>query len=220
MRVSLSITGVHKGAKKLTLADAQTVKNLNLVPQTLDYEALRTEFPHLSNLPITSYSQRRPKILIGLNNWNIAVPLKVREGGPREPIAAKSRLGWSVFRGMSAYQGYNCNFHILDQSENNNETLEDLVKHYFSIESLRVMPPDTFSVTRDAKRAQEIMQRTLNRVEGRFEIGLLWKHDTLRLPNSEPMARQRFWSMERRLSFDPNLKKNLDNQITEYLKKN
>ncbi|XP_070851443.1 uncharacterized protein [Drosophila suzukii] len=59
-------------------------------------EELAMKFPYLKGLPITSYANVRPTIIVGADNWNLAVPLRIREGAWRQPIASKTRLGWTL----------------------------------------------------------------------------------------------------------------------------
>lgn len=49
-----------------------------------------------------SYDNAEPKILIGLNHAKLLINSKVRVGQDNEPIAAKCKLGWTVF-GSRAY---------------------------------------------------------------------------------------------------------------------
>uniref|UniRef100_A0A182ND75 Uncharacterized protein n=1 Tax=Anopheles dirus TaxID=7168 RepID=A0A182ND75_9DIPT len=54
-------------------------------------------------LPIADYKKIVPKMLIGMDNLNLIVPLKVREGALKEPIAVKCKLGWGIYgRSQSA----------------------------------------------------------------------------------------------------------------------
>uniref|UniRef100_A0A336LWI0 CSON002273 protein n=1 Tax=Culicoides sonorensis TaxID=179676 RepID=A0A336LWI0_CULSO len=95
MTVNCKISGDFKNATHLNLNNVQTVERLGLPSQNLDYDALKQDFPYLHGLPIMSYSNATPEILIGINNWRCGVPLKVKEGGISQPIATKCRLGWT-----------------------------------------------------------------------------------------------------------------------------
>uniref|UniRef100_A0A182PWL6 Integrase catalytic domain-containing protein n=1 Tax=Anopheles epiroticus TaxID=199890 RepID=A0A182PWL6_9DIPT len=54
-------------------------------------------FDHLKGLPLSTYNREKPKLILGIDNLKLIVPLKVREGNEQEPIAAKTRLGWTVY---------------------------------------------------------------------------------------------------------------------------
>ena len=67
----------------------RTVKKLLLPKQTLDYENLNRKVEYLNRLPVERYNAATPKILFGLNNINITVTNKIKEGAENEPVAIK-----------------------------------------------------------------------------------------------------------------------------------
>lgn len=95
-RIQLDVSG-EGSEHRHKLCEIRTVSCLVLPTQTLNYNELCNRYPHLRGLPLKGYEMIQPKLLIGLDNLRLAVPLKVREGGPRDPIAAKCRLGWSIY---------------------------------------------------------------------------------------------------------------------------
>ncbi|XP_068141514.1 uncharacterized protein [Drosophila tropicalis] len=78
-RVTLTVANPHNG-NQFYLEEVHSVDTLDLPVQSIDIRALAKEFPHLAGLPKASYTNARPGILIGTNNWNLAVPLKIKEG--------------------------------------------------------------------------------------------------------------------------------------------
>ena len=46
-------------------------------------------------------------------------------------------------------------------------------------------------MTKDEKRAFNILQNTISFKEGKYETGLLWKDDKVNLPNNRQLAVQR-----------------------------
>ncbi|XP_061398486.1 lachesin-like, partial [Musca vetustissima] len=64
-----------------------TVNSLNLPSQSLDYKVMAQNYRHLQNLPVKSYSNAVPMLLIGLNHFDLGIHNKVREGSPYEPVA-------------------------------------------------------------------------------------------------------------------------------------
>ncbi|XP_038113588.1 uncharacterized protein LOC119767877 [Culex quinquefasciatus] len=95
-RITLEISDGEKGAR-YALNDVRTVRKLDLPQQSLRYSELAKTFPHLQGLPVKDYNNAMPRILIGNDNVHVTTMLKVQEGQPGEPIAAKSRLGWTVY---------------------------------------------------------------------------------------------------------------------------
>lgn len=64
-----------------------------------------------------------------------------------------------------------------------------------------------------------IMESTTKRIGRRFETGLIWKYDDIKLPESYPVAKRRLYCLEKKMSLDQKLKENLNQQIQNYLVK-
>lgn len=83
--------------ERLPLQAAQTVGKLLLPKQSLNAGTLAAEYSHLRDLPLTSYSDQHPGLLIGLNNLHTIAPIEAKVRKIGEPIAVRSKLGWSVY---------------------------------------------------------------------------------------------------------------------------
>lgn len=157
-----------------------------------------------------------PKLLIGLDNLKLTVPLKIREGRWEEPIAAKSRIGWSIYGCTTEPQStVVCGFHVGGWTDPEQE-LNQLVRDYITLDNIGVKHPATPLESEEDKRARMLLESTTRRVDGGFETGLLWKWDNLRFPNSYGMAFKRMCALERRLNKDPALYDRVRQQIRDY----
>ncbi|XP_065074488.1 uncharacterized protein LOC135698436 [Ochlerotatus camptorhynchus] len=197
--------------EKLFLKSVQTVEQLLLPKQSLDGTAMSSVYHFLRDLPISSYSSQRPGILIGLNNLHVIAPMQAKIGEQGEPIAVRSKLGWSVY-GPTGGQPHRQNF-VGYHHEITNENLHNLLKEQYALEESVV------AVSQESKeeiRAREILERTTVRVGDRFETGMLWKTDNPKFPNSFPMAVRRLKQLEQRLEKTPELYENVRKQIEEY----
>ncbi|XP_062714172.1 uncharacterized protein LOC134290955 [Aedes albopictus] len=216
-RVQLEISG--NGRKRYNLSDVHTVSSLDLPRQTMDFEQLQTKFPHLKGLPITSYEAAVPGILIGLDNTQLKTTLKLRESSSDEPVAAKTRLGWTLFgkTGKSEASSSHRVLHICQQSTDTD--LHELVKSFFAIEGTGA-EANTVVESKMERRAREIMEATTVRTNsGKFETGLLWRFDKIAFPDSRPMAERRLRCLETRLSKKPALYENVRKQMVDYVNK-
>jgi len=92
---TLRVTNTQNGAK-FKLRDVRSVRSLNLLMQSANMEELAMKFPYLKGLPIATYTNGRPTIIVGADNWNLAVTLRIREEAWCQPIASKTRLGWTL----------------------------------------------------------------------------------------------------------------------------
>ncbi|XP_062533250.1 uncharacterized protein LOC134202211 [Armigeres subalbatus] len=180
-------------------------------------DAAVKQHKHLTGIPVSSYKNAVPKILIGIDNLRLALPLKVREGEDgTAPVAVKTRLGWCVYGPHESSKQDSYSFHICECSCD--ETLHEAVKDFFAIEGAGVCPT-VIPMKQEDERALTIMEATTYRVGNRFETGLIWKEDHVEFPNSYYMAVRRLECLERRMDRDTVLKENLHRQIREYAAK-
>ncbi|XP_062713659.1 uncharacterized protein LOC109432815 [Aedes albopictus] len=212
-RVSIEIAG-QDGGNRFRLNNVRTVQKLNLPSQTLQYEDLRSMYPHLRGLPVQSYSRANPGIIIGMEHARLLATLKIREGKANDPVAAKTRLGWCIFGKQC---GENQSVELLNHhSEMKNRELHEQMKTFFGIEEASITVKPEAEVD---KRAKQIMVDTTRRVGKAFETGLIWKYDNISFPDSYNMAEKRLVQLEKRLSRNPALKEKVHEQIVEYEKK-
>ena len=98
-----------------------------LPEQSLDAQDMAQRYEHLRNVPVMSYKECRPRILIGLNNLHAIAPVDARLGGPGEPIAVNSPLGWTIYgpsRGTESYDVHVVGHHDEVQRLDNAYTLK------------------------------------------------------------------------------------------------
>ncbi|XP_058827701.1 uncharacterized protein LOC131687632 [Topomyia yanbarensis] len=223
-KVGLEVSSVNNSTAKYTLSGVQTIESLQLRSQTLLAANLQEKYEHLSNLPIESYYNVSPRILIGLDHANLAHALKSREGKLHEPIAVKTRLGWVVYGSCSEDRqpDYFVNYHSLNKCqcrEGLDEDLHRTMKEYFSLDSLGIIRTEKPLLSNDEQRASNMLDTLTRQKDGRFESGLLWKYDNIRLPDSKEMALRRWECLDRRMQRDPILTNTLNSKITDYVEK-
>ncbi|XP_062712096.1 uncharacterized protein LOC134289727 [Aedes albopictus] len=216
-RLTLEIAG-NNGAGRHTLKDVRTVSKLELPRQSLCYADLSASYPYLEGLPIEDYMNVLPRILIGNDNAHVTSTLKIRDGRPGEPIAAKSRLGWTVY-GSSQDRTAETkhSFHICE-CQDDDQSVHELVEQFFSVESLGIMHVPRVE-SEEEQRANRILKETTKRIGQRFQTGLLWKYDYFEFPDSYPMAVRRLQCLERKMQSDPVIGDSVKRQISEYQQK-
>lgn len=223
-QVNLQISGVSKEATKFELQAINTLSSLQIRPQTLMLEELQKRYPHLVGLPLESYRDVSPRLLIGLNYANLGHGNKSREGKLNEPIAVKTRLGWMVYgncTGREESAGY-MNYHSVQVCECNREyddSLQRAMKSYFALDSMGIAKPNKLILSQEDQRAQMLLESFTRPTNRRYESGLLWKYDQVRLPNSEAMARRRWICLENRMNKNPTMAEALKQKIQEHISK-
>ncbi|XP_038106615.1 uncharacterized protein LOC119766248 [Culex quinquefasciatus] len=191
----------------------RTVTELKLPTPSFKISSLTKQFKHLGDFEVDD-NLGKPRLLLGLDNLHLFAPQESRIGQPNEPIAVKSKLGWSVYGPSSDNK---CGGGVVGThfTENiSNQELHDLIKEYFAVEEAGVTAGVLESD--DDRRARVILENTTVKVGGRYETGLLWRSDDYDFPNSYPMAVRRLEQLEKKLSKNPELAENVRRQITEY----
>ncbi|XP_065095799.1 uncharacterized protein LOC135717600 [Ochlerotatus camptorhynchus] len=224
MRVSLNISGTYNGCPQNNLTDVYTVKELKLPSQSLSVRKLSEEYPHLEGLPIESYCNVQPKILIGMNNVRVVHSLDSREGKPNEPVAVKTRLGWTIYGTCSSENGPASNtalysYHTCFHSHESDDFLHETVKSYFMLDSLGIRAPQNQLLSKEDERALVKLRDSTTFQNGRYQVGLLWKYDDVRLPNNRSMALRRHYCLVKRMEREPQLAETLRAKMADYVSK-
>lgn len=216
--VSLKISGYYDSAPHFKLTNVRTVKQLHLPTQSITSSWIE-QYSHLKNVPIATYDDVKP---IGLQYSKLIVSLETIEGGENEPIVCRTRLGW-VVQGptyesdkSSAKKQFSMNACICQSNDNE---LHQLVKNYFAMEQIGTTIPETILESKEDQRAKHILQSTTIKKGDRYETGLLWKHDDVKLPVNYNMALKRLICLEAKMEKNPEIKTNLFNKIKKFTEK-
>lgn len=79
--------------KAITIKSVTATSSLSLPEQKQDPEEFKQRFPHLRDVPLPSYSQQVPQILLGLTHANLMMQLSSVCGQDGDPVAALTPLG-------------------------------------------------------------------------------------------------------------------------------
>ncbi|XP_062703670.1 uncharacterized protein LOC115259000 [Aedes albopictus] len=224
LSVTLDISGTSETAKNFQLVGVRTVEELMLPQQTLNVDELKHRYPHLKGLPIDSYYDARPRILIGMKHVQVSLVLKSREGSIGDPVAVKTRLGWIVCGGGNAEDDESDNlvhytFHVCSCERRTEDELHQTVKKHFALDSLGITKPGKLLLSAEDQRAQDLMKQLTTYDGERYTTGLLWRHDNIRLPDNYAMALRRYQCLQKRLAKDQELAGKLQVMIAEYVSK-
>ena len=182
VKATINIANNHSGAI-FKLTNVHTVRSLDLPSQTINQMELCKKYPYLTGIPIQSYVNAKPSMIIGVDNWRVAVPLKIREGSWGQPIATKTRLGWAIQGNSGNIKSRSwVNIHTCG-CKSEYDKLHQMIKDSFTLESAteRVImsPEDT--------QAMETLKTSCHKVGNRYEVGLLWKNKSINYPKATTM---------------------------------
>ncbi|XP_059062430.1 uncharacterized protein LOC131855205 [Achroia grisella] len=211
---SVKIKGKHSSTI-FKLDQVRTVDRLDITTQSVVDSDIK-ECGHLKEIrEELVYHRATPKLLIGQDNWDLIVSREVRAGRRDQPVASYTLLGW-VLHGCKTSLSNPVTFcgHLVEKKDDVN--IEEMMKNYFKLESLCIEPRKPKNDPE--QRALKILERESRRLpNGRYETGLLWREDSMKIPNNYTEARKRLHNLEKRLDRDEDLKIKYNERINNLL---
>ena len=212
--VNLNVSPSGNSNRKFLLKNVRSVDLLDLPKQTLIFSELKEKYKHLQGIPVKSYENVTPRIIIGLNNKSVAIPLKSKEGKDNEPAALKCRLGWTVYglRGPDVDDALcvNLQLHICECDDD--IALDKLMRQSFEIEN-------EVDKIHDVNSNEDSMKNYVVRTDNKYTVKLLWKSENITMPDNYNMAFRRLLCFERKLEKDEDLKNRVNEHIQQMLSK-
>lgn len=214
-RVRFTLNGLNNHTTDI---QARTIKNLHVSPQGIPRQQIE-DCEHLRDLSnVLTYENAKPTILIGQDNWHLLLASRVRKGKKNQPVASLTPLGWVLHGSHNRTIGHTVNFvsHITEAPHE--EKLEDLMKHYFAVDSLCINPKKPQSDPEE-QALRILKENTIQTEEGRYETALLWKKEDIYLPNNYENSLTRLHHIEKKLDRDARLKEKYTEQMEALIRK-
>ena len=124
-----------------------------------------------------------------------------------------TKLGWVLLGGNNNKTEISLNHITSDRN------LENLVERFWDIEGYgTVSKRDPKVLPKSDKCAVDILAKTTKKENNRYSVGLLWKEDTVTLPNNRSLAISRMISLEKKFGRQPDLKMKYVETINQYIK--
>ena len=199
---------------KISINGAWTVPNLSIRNYSYDSKDLKQRYEHLKSIPLPFHQSKEIGVIIGSDNPDLLIQLEYKAGKKNEPYAVRTKLGWVVMGGKSFRQSNLVRNNFIS-------TLESIdVQQFWSIENYgTVNKKDPILMSREEQNALSILDDTIETIDNRYSIGMLWKEKNTSLPNNKQLAEQRLKSLERKLSKQPKLEDKYRNTIQSYIDK-
>ena len=103
-----------------------------------------------------------------------------------------------------------------DQSKNSSSNFINTsfdLEEFWNLENYGALPKTCPNLlTKDEKRAVNILQSTCEFTKGKYQVGLLWKKDNLVVPYNRNLAIRRLDNLEKKFSKDQLLAKRYSEQ--------
>ena len=199
VKVSFKIASVNdQDPREIAVCGAWAVKDLTIPLKHALVRKRIGQWPHLRQVPFPEVSTNKVSVLIGTNVQEAFIPLKVKRREPNEPLAIRSCLAWSILAGSvscSDEHQFNLN-HVSCEEISLSCQLED----FWRVESYGTEKQSLKTMSVEDHKTMKIIDDTISKVDGHYQIGLLWKQEVPSLLFNRAAAEARLQHLKRRFS--------------------
>lgn len=219
-KVNLKISGPTEDSKVYDLKQVRTIENLGLPKQQINIQKISSIYKNMDLSKLEAIKDARPMLLIGSDHAGLTVPRKTFSYHDNGLQLTRSNIGWTIHGRIDPNASSTPNsmgVHLCAETEGDDH-LTKLIEESFKIENFGIInQADTLS--KNDERALQIMEQTIKKVDGRYEIGLPYKYENFKFPASKTMAIRRLHLVEKKMDADPHFAKTYCEKIEEYLNK-
>jgi hypothetical protein len=137
-----------------------------------------------------------------------------RRGIPREPLAARTLLGWTLLGPVGSVSRQEVNF-----IHTNQETITSQLQQLYNAEFTETSCSTDVAMSVEDRRALAIMENTVRKVDGHYQIALTWRYQSPCLQNNRSMTERRLRLLQNRLKKDESLRVKYRDVINDYIKR-
>ena len=188
-RVSFTLTSVDSSGESIDVSEAYVLPNLNQSRCTLPEQIDTIEYPHLRDVEFPEVDIKRVSILVGNNipYAHLQKEVRVPEDKKKGLYGCRYPLGWCVCGpyGANCRQGVSANFVSIDPEP------RFLIEKLWNLEDYGTLKSNEKPLSVEDKIAVKIIENTTRCVDGRYEVGMLWKEKERQFPNNVAMAKHR-----------------------------
>ena len=201
-RVQLDISPLAKTedtSMKICVPEAFSVHDINVQTPTVNKRTLG-ELQHLKDLKMPELVGA-VEVLLGANVLEAVLQREARVGRPGEPVAIRTAFGWALTGSLTGLVPEHVCEVMFISTLSKEQTQLDL-SDWWSTESFGTSVNQPV-LTPDDRRAMEILEKTTKKMGDKYEVGMLWRDEEVRMPNNYTMSYSRLRSLENSLRKNP-----------------
>ena len=209
----------HHDSKATTQLEAYVMPNITSELPVTNWNAVRSQWPHLSDIEFATVAHAKVDILVGLNAAVLHVAQEERVGNDGDPIARRTLLGWMCFGPSMRSEGPSSHstFHVAEATRSG---LNTLVKKFWELESVGMETSSDEYLTPDERQAESTTRQYIRHVNGRFEVAIPWKtEEPPGVKSNRVQAECRLRSLARSLQRRPDVQVRYAKVLEDYLHK-
>ena len=222
-RVNVQVSQVNDFGTQFDVNGVLVVDHLNVPEKKVKLKELQERWPHLSDLELTEVAGTQVTLLLGSDVPELIVPLETRHGPKGSPVGVRTGIGWTVTGRLPGHiQECEsvCKVHVATPDEELNET----VKTWWRTENFGCRYDNDTQRSVEDERVMKFLDENTRKVDGRYEVPLIWRDDKVELPDNFAAAAQRLNFLEKKLNRNPELaeryRKTIDMDMEKgYIKK-
>lgn len=173
------------------------MKNMALSTQTVDVKKLSDIYPNIDFSELKSMENAKPTLLIGQDNWSLLVNHKIVYDKWNGPALTKTKLGWAIHGNISGnIQERNFICYTREKDLDEIDETQEITKKPWLTETFEEKHSVNSSLPNEDKRANDIAERTMKKINDRYETDQLWKNENVILHESKENATTRLYSIE------------------------
>ena len=188
-------------------------ESLNVGSDIINVQALQETYPHLAVFDPVTYSYKYIEMILGQDVYQAIHPLEYFSADDkRSPVAVSLPIGW-VLSGPLPSSSCLTSTCFKVNIEHDNE-LASQVNTWYDIQSFGANKQVDSRSAADA-RAHEILENTTVHNGLRYNVGMQWAADNIKLPNNNFASIVQLKSLEKRLAKDEEVREKYTSTIKE-----
>ena len=182
----------HEKSRPLTTMQFYVHEKLKLGDQIVELQELKDRYPHLRNLLSQSYNLNDVQVILEQDCYDIHHLFEFKKSEDKAaPWAVKSEI-------VPAKQAATLATTTTSIAD---DKLANQLSKWWDIESY-ASNCDVTGHSKEEQRAIKMLEQTTRFNDERYEVGLLWREDEVKLPNNFYSAMGQLKSLERRQQKD------------------
>ena len=207
--VPIAVSG-HGESRLVTTVQIYVHEKMQLGEQIVKLQELNDRYPHLRNLTNQSYNLNVVQLILGQDCYNIHHPFEFKKSEDKAALwAGKSKIRWALSGPLPAKQAATLETTAISIAD---DKLANQLNKWWHIESY-ASNRDVTGHSKKEQRAIKALEQTTQFNGERYDVGLLWREDEVKLPNNFYSAMGQLKSPERHLQKDETLKKRYQRTI-------
>ena len=216
--VSLSLQAVDpKVSDTILNVHDVLVRDLNINERILPHDIDNLSYPHLADICVPDVDVKKVSMIIGedADDAHIIQDIRVSKNPKCKLYASKTVLGWTVAGTLTSGNAHDAQKEVSVNFISRDSTLSEQVEQFWKIDNSGT--EGIYPKSLEDVRAENVLQETTKKVDGHYEVGMLWKEDNPQLPNNRVVAESRLQTLRRKFQRNPEFEAMYRKTIQEYV---